>query len=77
MTDYNALKVPDLKTMLGQRKLLQAGNKQALIARLQEDDEKNAPASADDKTGECSDLPRNAFFPCTHASLATAPETSA
>lgn len=50
MTDYNALKVPDLKTMLGQRKLLQAGNKQALIARLQEDDEKNAPASADDKT---------------------------
>ncbi|KAG6009323.1 hypothetical protein E4U21_002630 [Claviceps maximensis] len=40
MTDYNALKVPDLKAMLGQRKLLQTGNKQALITRLQEDDEK-------------------------------------
>ncbi|TWU74308.1 hypothetical protein ED733_005663 [Metarhizium rileyi] len=43
MTDYNALKVPELKAMLGQRKLLQAGNKPALIARLQEDDEKAAP----------------------------------
>lgn len=46
MTDYNSLKVPDLKALLGQRKLLQTGNKQALITRLQEDDEKNAAPAA-------------------------------
>ncbi|KAG5981719.1 hypothetical protein E4U55_002615 [Claviceps digitariae] len=45
MTDYITFKVPDLKAMLGQRKLLQTGNKQALIARLQEDDEKKASES--------------------------------
>ncbi|KAK2603810.1 hypothetical protein QQS21_004012 [Conoideocrella luteorostrata] len=50
MTDYNALKVPDLKAMLGQRKLLQTGNKQALIARLQEDDEQNASGAGEAKT---------------------------
>lgn len=52
MTDYNALKVPDLKAMLGQRKLLQTGNKQALIARLQEDDEKNDGGADEAKPGE-------------------------
>lgn len=52
MTDYNALKVPDLKAMLGQRKLPQAGNKQVLIARLQEDDEKNDGGADEAKPGE-------------------------
>lgn len=46
MTDYNSLKVPDLKGLLGRRKLQQSGNKQALIARLQEDDDKIAAARA-------------------------------
>ncbi|KHO00555.1 DNA-binding SAP [Metarhizium album ARSEF 1941] len=44
MTDYNTLKVPELKAVLGQRKLPQTGNKQALITRLQEDDDKAAAA---------------------------------
>ncbi|KAG5929257.1 hypothetical protein E4U53_002481 [Claviceps sorghi] len=48
MTDYNTFKVPDLKAMLGQRKLLQTGNKQALIARLQEDDEKKTSEAKTD-----------------------------
>ncbi|KAG5969563.1 hypothetical protein E4U58_001337 [Claviceps cyperi] len=57
MADYSTFKVPDLKAMLGQRKLLQTGNKQALIARLQEDDVKKnseAPTTAklDDKEDE-------------------------
>lgn len=57
MTDYNAFKVPDLKAMLGQRKLLQTGNKQALIARLQEDDEKNSSESkTDGKSGTYQSL---------------------
>ncbi|KAG6036956.1 hypothetical protein E4U41_005382 [Claviceps citrina] len=55
MTDYSALKVPDLKAMLGQRKLLQTGNKQALITRLQEDDKKNAPAPATDAKPDAKD----------------------
>ncbi|KAK8915781.1 hypothetical protein H634G_08010 [Metarhizium anisopliae BRIP 53293] len=49
MTDYNALKVPELKAILGQRKLPQTGNKQALIARLQEDDDKAAAGSEEAK----------------------------
>ncbi|KID83716.1 DNA-binding SAP [Metarhizium guizhouense ARSEF 977] len=52
MTDYNALKVPELKAILGQRKLPQTGNKQALIARLQEDDDKAAAGSEEAKPGE-------------------------
>ncbi|KAG6027456.1 hypothetical protein E4U19_001991 [Claviceps sp. Clav32 group G5] len=57
MADYSTFKVPDLKAMLGQRKLLQTGNKQALIARLQEDDEKKnseetTTAKPDDKEDE-------------------------
>lgn len=55
MTDYNALKVPELKAILGQRKLPQTGNKQALIARLQEDDDKTAAGSEEAKPGD--------FFP--------------
>lgn len=57
MTDYNALKVPELKAILGQRKLPQTGNKQALIARLQEDDDKAAAGSEEAKPGEF-------FLPC-------------
>jgi SAP domain-containing ribonucleoprotein len=52
MTDYNTLKVSELKALLGQRKLLQTGIKQALIARLQEDDEKAATGGQEDKPGE-------------------------
>lgn len=58
MADYSTFKVPDLKVMLGQRKLLQTGNKQALIARLQEDDEKkNSEAPTTAKPGMCPSRP--------------------
>lgn len=40
MTDYNSLKVPDLKKLLGERSLPISGNKSDLIARLQEHDKK-------------------------------------
>jgi SAP domain-containing ribonucleoprotein len=40
MTDYNTLKVPDLKKLLSERSLPLSGNKADLIARLQEDDKK-------------------------------------
>lgn len=42
MTDYNSLKVPELKKLLGDRSLLMSGNKADLIARLQENDKKPA-----------------------------------
>lgn len=46
MTDYSANKVPELKKLLGERKLSAVGNKAELIARLQEDDRaKEAPAA--------------------------------
>lgn len=46
MADYTSLKVPELKKLLAEKKLPQTGNKADLIARLQEDDKKNATASA-------------------------------
>ncbi|KAL7907918.1 hypothetical protein GGI35DRAFT_72577 [Trichoderma velutinum] len=46
MADYTALKVPELKKLLAEKKLPQTGNKADLIARLQEDDKKTATASA-------------------------------
>ncbi|KAL7942939.1 hypothetical protein V8C42DRAFT_330837 [Trichoderma barbatum] len=46
MADYSSLKVPELKKLLAEKKLSQTGNKADLIARLQEDDKKNATASA-------------------------------
>jgi hypothetical protein len=46
MTDYNSLKVPDLKKLLTERALPLSGNKADLIARLQENDSKKAPSSA-------------------------------
>jgi SAP domain-containing ribonucleoprotein len=42
MVDYNAMKVPDLKKLLGERSLPISGNKADLIARLQEDDTKKS-----------------------------------
>jgi hypothetical protein len=48
MADYSSLKVPELKKLLAEKKLSQTGNKADLIARLQEDDKKNATASATD-----------------------------
>jgi hypothetical protein len=44
MTDYNSLKVPDLKKLLQDRSLAISGNKADLIARLQEDDKKSGRA---------------------------------
>jgi len=55
MTDYNAMKVPELKKLLIDRSLQVSGNKADLIARLQENDSKptgaarSAPAAADDE----------------------------
>ncbi|CAG8981916.1 hypothetical protein HYALB_00009172 [Hymenoscyphus albidus] len=46
MTDYNALKVPDLKKILQERGLVVSGNKADLIARLQEHDKKAASGTA-------------------------------
>lgn len=40
MADYNSLKVPELKKLLSERGLTQAGNKADLIARLVENDKK-------------------------------------
>jgi SAP domain-containing ribonucleoprotein len=42
MTDYNTLKVPDLKKLLSDRGLPISGNKADLIARLQEGDKKSS-----------------------------------
>ncbi|KAK2630333.1 hypothetical protein QTJ16_001153 [Diplocarpon rosae] len=52
MADYNALKVPDLKKLLGERGLVVSGNKADLIARLQEDDTKKNGATAASGAGE-------------------------
>ncbi|KAK5656189.1 hypothetical protein OQA88_4949 [Cercophora sp. LCS_1] len=45
MADYNSMKVPELKKLLNERGLTQAGNKADLIARLVEDDKQKAQAS--------------------------------
>jgi SAP domain-containing ribonucleoprotein len=44
MSDYASLKVPELKKLLQEKGLPVTGNKADLIARLQENDKKNAPA---------------------------------
>jgi len=41
MADYDKLKVPELKKILQERRLVISGNKSDLIARLQEDDKKS------------------------------------
>ncbi|KAK4453111.1 hypothetical protein QBC34DRAFT_422307 [Podospora aff. communis PSN243] len=45
MADYNSMKVPELKKLLSERGLTQAGNKADLIARLVENDKEQAKAS--------------------------------
>jgi len=42
MADYNGMKVPELKKLLQERSLTQAGNKADLIARLVENDKAQA-----------------------------------
>ena len=44
MTDYNTLKVPELKKLLQEKSLPVAGNKADLIARLLEHDKAQEPA---------------------------------
>ncbi|KAI9681432.1 MAG: hypothetical protein M1817_002716 [Caeruleum heppii] len=45
MSDYNTLKVPDLKKLLQERSLPVSGNKAELIARLQENDSSSTSAA--------------------------------
>ncbi len=44
MADYNSMKVPELKKLLSERGLTQAGNKADLIARLVENDKEKSKA---------------------------------
>lgn len=46
MSDYNSMKVPELKKLLQSRSLGVTGNKADLVARLVENDKENAPADA-------------------------------
>jgi len=46
MADYNSMKVPELKKLLGERGLPHTGNKADLIARLTENDKQKAAESA-------------------------------
>lgn len=55
MADYNSLKVPELKKLLNERGLTQAGNKADLIARLVENDKEQAKAS-EPKAGTSSNI---------------------
>ncbi|KAK5995903.1 hypothetical protein PT974_04321 [Cladobotryum mycophilum] len=57
MSDYSTLKVPELKKLLAEKKLPQTGNKADLIARLQEDDKKNASPSAAGEEDKEEDKP--------------------
>lgn len=50
MTDYNSLKVTELKKALQDRSLAVSGNKAELVARLQEDDNNKANGN----TSECA-----------------------
>lgn len=52
MPDYSAQKVAELKDLLKQRSLPTSGNKQELVARLQESDGKPAAAAA--SSGTCA-----------------------
>jgi SAP domain-containing ribonucleoprotein len=52
MAEYSSLKVPELKKLLAEKGLSQTGNKADLIARLVEDDKKNAPAAEEEKAAE-------------------------
>ena len=54
MADYNSMKVPELKKLLSERSLTQAGNKADLIARLVENDKQKATESNPSKTSSPS-----------------------
>lgn len=83
MADYNAMKVPELRKHLGDRKLPQSGNKADLIARLQEDDNKATSTSAPAAPAEDEidwDEDETATKPAATATAtaeATAPATTA
>jgi SAP domain-containing ribonucleoprotein len=55
--EYSSLRVPELKKLLAEKGLPQAGNKADLIARLQESDKKDAPQ--EEKPGECAHILAN------------------
>lgn len=59
MADYNTMKVPELKKLLSERGLTQAGNKADLIVRLVDNDKAKAseetPAGADTKKPDLED----------------------
>ena len=58
MADYASMKVPELKKLLGERGLVQSGNKADLIARLQENDKETAePAKATGTLNTYSEKP--------------------
>jgi SAP domain-containing ribonucleoprotein len=58
MTDYNALKVPELKKELTARNLAVTGNKPDLIKRLQDDDEAKGAGAGAAQNGEfCAAAP--------------------
>lgn len=46
MSDYNSMKVPELKKLLQTRSLGVTGNKADLVARLVEDDKSKTPGSS-------------------------------
>lgn len=50
MAEYSSLKVPELKKLLAEKGLPQTGNKADLIARLTDDDNKNAAPDASKDT---------------------------
>jgi hypothetical protein len=61
MADYNGMKVPELKKLLNERGLTQAGNKADLIARLVENDKEQAKAS-EPSAGTSSISATSTFF---------------
>jgi SAP domain-containing ribonucleoprotein len=86
-TDYASLRVPELKKLLAEKGLSQAGNKADLVARLQENDNKDAPADAnpaavenkDDEINYSDDeaKPADAPAPAAATTDAAAPEAAA
>lgn len=52
MADYNSMKVPELKKLLGERSLPHTGNKADLIARLTENDKQKAADSTAPPAGK-------------------------
>lgn len=74
MTDYQNLKVPELKKLLTERSLPQTGNKADLIARLQENDKEKSAAEAPGKLNDrCLRASIRSLFASVLARLDTAP----